>query len=96
MFVSFFHFFFTMYNVLTNTSSNLPQALIISMVIKTEENQTDSIFIATYQTMKKRKKRKRWDFSIPRGVVVLGMHGGVVGKAMIGMGGSVVHTIKAW
>jgi len=29
------------------------------MVIKTEENQADSIFIATYQTMIKRKKKKK-------------------------------------
>jgi hypothetical protein len=44
--------------------------------------------------MKKGKKERI--FSIPLDVVGLGTHGGVVGKAMIGMGGSVVHTIKAW
>jgi hypothetical protein len=41
-------------------------------------------------------KREKERINTPRGVVVLGIHGAVVGKAMTGMGGSVVHTIKAW
>jgi len=67
------------------------------MVIKTEENQTDSIFIATYQTMIKRKKRKEdcWIFSIPLGVVVLGTHVGIAQRVFVRRIGMVWHMKTA-
>jgi len=66
--------------------------------IKIKRESIDTVLRTQWFSVRnqKGKKREKERINIPRGVVVLGMHGGVVGKAMIGMGGSVVHTIKAW